>query len=380
MNKVLFIGELRFGVQNGYFSRQEQIIRQSLQIGEVDIINLGDDVPSTRNWLASKGFKARVVSGHKISFLRYLFRFWYICNTFFCNKLKIYKYWKFFPKISISIFSGASYNTCIYYYLWPTQMIDIKNKIGKNIVDTGDVMGDRHSRIGVRRWITIDPLTEEKIIKSKKFTCIAISPNDSNEFFQLYGKKSPVLPYCGSFPISKDPTSPVLNLGYLGAKNNFSEDLVELLLSTSIIDKLAKKKIGIILGGTFCNHISESKKNDLISNGVKILGKVSNVSEFYDQVSMVLNLTGPSTGAKIKSVESLCYGKFLIATEYGVDRFTQKHFDESIFSVNWPLDENQLTQIILKASSNKKKDNSKDNALAYLRAVDLCFESIFCKE
>ena len=39
VKKVLFVGELRFTSRNGYFSRQEQLIRQLSKIGDLDIIN-----------------------------------------------------------------------------------------------------------------------------------------------------------------------------------------------------------------------------------------------------------------------------------------------------------------------------------------------------
>jgi len=379
VKKVLFVGELRFTSRNGYFSRQEQLIRQLSKIGDLDIINFGDSAPDTENWLASEGLKARVASGGLVTILRCLFRLWYYGNTIFCNKLRIYKYWKFFPRFRISVFSNCKYSHCIYYYLWPTQMVDVKNVVEQKYVDLGDIMGDRHERIGVRRWISINPLIEKSIIHSEKFKAIAISPNDSDECLTLYGKKVPVLPYCGQLPAAKKNDINVKNIGYIGAKNNFSDDLVNVLLTSCLIERLAAKKIMVILAGGFCSHLSERQSHDLIDRGVKIIGKVSSVGEFYEQVSVVLNLTGPSTGAKIKSIEALCYGKSLVATEYGADLFTRNYFRDRVFSAMWPLREEQLSQVIMEAFSQQKLINLKDAPQGYLNAVDHCFIDIFSK-
>tara|TARA_B100001093_G_scaffold520424_1_gene615736 strand:- start:13370 stop:14527 length:1158 start_codon:yes stop_codon:yes gene_type:complete len=380
VKKVLFVGELRFTSRNGYFSRQEQLIRQLSKIGDLDIINLGDSALDTKNWLAGEGLKARVASGWLITILRCLFRLWYNGNTIFCNKLRIYKYWKFFPRFRISVFSNCSYSHCIYYYIWPTQMVDVKNIVDQKYVDLGDIMGDRHKRIGVRRWISINPLIEKSIIQSKIFKAIAITPNDSDECLTLYGKRVPVLPYCSHLPTTETNDVNNTNIGYIGAKNNFSDDLVNLLLTGCLIEHLAAKKIMVTLAGGFCSHLSEQQSHDLIKRGVKIMGKVSSVSDFYKQVSVVLNLTGPSTGAKIKSIEALCYGKSLVATEYGADLFTRNYFRDRIFSAMWPLREEQLTQVIIEAFSKQKHINLKEAPEGYLNAVDNHFIDIFSKE
>lgn len=368
-NHFLFIGELRFDARNGYFSRQEQAIRFLATRGNLDILNLGDTPQKTAQWLVESDIRARVADGWKVSVLRWLFNLWYLTNTVFCNKFQLYRFWKFGPSVSVCLFSGQKYKAAVYYYLWPTQMVKVANDCARQFIDLGDIMADRHARIDTRRWISISPLLEARMIQSCDFTPVAITPNDANECERSYGISPAVVCYSQALPVLRHHVAD-RRVGYIGAKNNFSDDLVDFLIHSKIIKKLADEGIIFVLAGGVCDSISDRQRQDLERLGVTVLGKVSKISEFYDQVVSVVNLTGPSTGAKIKSIEALIHGKSLVTTPYGADTFTRDFFSKNIFSVGWPLNEQELFSMLTRSVRHYSMAHDFDLAKSYISAVE----------
>lgn len=368
-NHFLFIGELRFDARNGYFSRQEQTIRFLATRGNLDILNLGDGPQKTAQWLVENDIRARVADGWKVSVLRWLFNLWYLTNTVLCNKFQLYRFWKFGPSVSVCLFSGQNYKAAVYYYLWPTQMVKVANDCARQFIDLGDIMADRHTRIETRRWISISPRLEARMTQSYDFTPVAITPNDANECARCYGISPAVVCYSQALPVIR-PYVAGRSVGYIGAKNNFSDDLVDFLIHSSIIKRLADEDINFVLAGGVCDSISTRQHQDLVRLGVTILGRVSQISEFYDQVISVVNLTGPSTGAKIKSIEALIHGKNLVTTPYGADTFTREIFSQNIFNVGWPLNEGELFSMLTRSAQNYAVSSDSDLAKHYISAVE----------
>ena len=83
-----------------------------------------------------------------------------------------------------------------------------------------------------------------------------------------------------------------------------------------------------------------------------------------------MNLTGPSTGAKIKSIEALIHGKNLVTTPYGADTFTREIFSQNIFNVGWPLNERELYSMLTRSVQNYAVSQDSDLAKHYILAVE----------
>ena len=252
----------------------------------------------------------------------------------------------------------------VFFYAWVPLLINVKNQAGRSIVDLNDIMANRHLRIKKRRWISFSSKDEKEVISSSQFEPIAITKEDAIEIRNLYNKEVEILPYSIDFA-KKKTAQQGKYVGFLGAKNNFSEDFIDLLVSSSLIETLAERQVKLLIAGNICDYINSNELKSLKSRGVSVIGSIDSIKEFYDKVHTVINLSGPSTGAKIKSIEALMYGKKLISTEFGVDEYTNKYFMKLVYRVAWPLSIEEIIAAILKSS-----EENVDNTSAAIEAYD----------
>jgi len=206
-------------------------------------------------------------------------------------------------------------------------------------------MANRHERINKKTWISLSTKNEKNLLCSANFEPLAITIEDANEFFSLYGIRPKVLPYAPIYDLYKKEIKGEY-IGFLGAKNNFSIDFINLLNDSTLIEDIAVYEKKILLAGTVCSFVDKKILNSLQSRGVKIIGPIDSIFQFYNQVHTVFNLSGPSTGAKIKSIEALMLGKHLISSKFGIDQYTKKYFNNLITIVNWPLQIENLSNAI----------------------------------
>ena len=372
---ALYIADANVNFPNGMLARQAQFLHNLSKSHQVTILNTWASPQMTENWLKENKIQANVINGLTALVSRLHIRAWYYLNIIICNKLRLTKNFMFPFKLNIKILNDNPFNLLVFYYAWTPNLINIKNPCNRILVDTGDVMSNRHERIGKKTWISLSLKDEKDLLCSSGFEPLAITIEDSNEFYSLYGIRPKVLPYMpiNDLKIKEDDGD---YIGFLGAKNNFSIDFIELLNSSSLIEDLAIFGKKILLAGTVCSFVDETTLNSLQSRGVKIIGPVDCISEFYDCVHTVFNLSGPSTGAKIKSIEALMLGKNLISTKFGIDEYSKKYFDNLITIVDWPLHLGKLTNIISNIDDSVSFDAHKYSH-NYSRSVEKKFADLF---
>jgi glycosyltransferase involved in cell wall biosynthesis len=108
-----------------------------------------------------------------------------------------------------------------------------------------------------------------------------------------------------------------LRVGFIGALNS-----VNVLNMRKFLDRFEKYRtiymppqISILVAGDVCLQLRSN------SPAVKLLGRVENVTAFYESIDVVVAPMSFSTGIKIKVGEALSCGKPVVATQNGFDGF-----------------------------------------------------------
>lgn len=372
---ILFVADFRVDNINGNFKRQEQLLQYLCENYHVELLNLGGSCKSTRQFYDRSLPELEVRGGASVIIYRLVYRAWYVLNTLLCNKLQIIGQWYCPRLLPIYPAMGREYKHVIYFYMWNARIFEYAKPRESVVIDLNDVMGNRHERIGARRWISLSFSLEQEIIRSAKFTPVAITDDDADEFNRLYGTKPEVIPYV-EWPAAEVIPSVGAKIGFLGARNNFSEDLVQFLLTSNFCYSLAALGVEFILAGSCCDFLKAEDQKELEKRGVDVIGKVGDARHFYNQVSCVLNLTGPSTGAKIKSIEALCENKKLITTRFGIDSYTHSFFKDVVHFVEWPINETELINAVVAQNSPNVTDREM-RPRSYASAVRGRFDRLF---
>jgi hypothetical protein len=365
---ALYVSPLDVTVRNGMLQRQHQVLASLAERfpSRLDLITLASPPAAVRRWLSNIGIRARVLDGPYVAMARANATVWYAGNVAACNKARLINHFVFPIRTPLPKLLIERYTTIVSFYAWAFLLLGLNRAGSKVVVDLGDVMGERHDRIGARRWISLSAGAERAIVASNA-RCIAISEDDRQEFERLYKRPLPVVPFAHAesqalldLPRQCDRTS----VGFLAARGYQNEVIVRTLSSSDFLEPLASSRIRLVMAGGVCDIISETQRERLLRAGATILGGVSSINEFYSRVGTVLNPVGPSTGVKIKSVEALLAGRLLITTRYGADAALMRAFESRITVVDWPLTPTQLADATIRTLAGAREAPADESAKA----------------
>jgi hypothetical protein len=333
---------MNMGLNNGMMQRQHQMLEAlcALHSGAVDILSLGAAPVAMRQWLLNAGLRARVLGGAYQLFARMNASAWYIGGVILCNKLRWTKRFRFPLLTPLPRAWIKRYNIVVCYYPWAHRLLALERAGRKTIIDMGDVMANRHERIGTRRWITMDARDEGAILESQS-RCVAITEDDAAEFKRIYGVRLPVVsfaPPAHAELITLPPSIGPSRVGFMGAPSYLNEEILRVLAAPEFLNCIAKADIELVVAGGICDTADLRTIDALKGGGAHIVGRVNSTVDFYKEVAVVLNPIGPSTGVKVKSVETLIAGRLLITTRWGADSGLRHAFPEQIAFIEWPID------------------------------------------
>ena len=188
------------------------------------------------------------------------------------------------------------------------------------LIDTHDVMCRRNARFceqGLVHWVDISE-QEEADVLGRFDAVLAIQQGEAEILRNMIGADK-------VFLVSHSPTiDPVpkrfsgpLRFGYLGADNEVNEDAVVWFLKY-VWPELSEKLPGVefCIAGHVCRRLLDHNVP-----GIKFLGRVDSLKEFYGDVDFVINPVRSGGGLKIKNVEALSHGIPLITTTIGAEGF-----------------------------------------------------------
>jgi hypothetical protein len=347
--RVLYISPINMSSRDGMMHLQRQILAALCATygKSVDLLSLGAPAGRARNWLRDAGLSINVLQGFWPWIARLNATLWYGGGVILCNKLRWIDRFYFPLQTPLPRRRIERYDVIVCFYPWAHRLLRLERAGRKVVVCTGDVMADRHERIGARRWISLQSSDERSILESDS-RCLAVSQDDRKEFQRLYGVELPVLQFLPtSYPelISLSSRQKPQRVGYLGAASYVNEQVLLLLSQPAFLECLSRAGIELIVAGGICDTAQPSIIRALKRGGARVLGPIDSALDFYSQITAALNPVGPSTGIKIKSVEALMAGCSLITTRWGADESLQEAFGAQITYIDMPIEPSALAKV-----------------------------------
>lgn len=195
------------------------------------------------------------------------------------------------------------------------------------IVDTHDVLHLRAGQFrehGFQHWIEIS--REEEAMSLAKFdTILAIQPEEAVLFREMAPDCQTVV--CG-YSVENEmvakpprPRNNMLTIGYIGSANASNAHAIESFLENVWRPLQATphaNRIRLVIAGGICNWLDHRQRNaQAATSNVEVLGRVEDLTTFYDRVDVVVNPIEFGTGLKIKNCEAIAFGKPVLTTSQG---------------------------------------------------------------
>ena len=351
--RVLFISPIDMIAKNGMDHGQHQLLSALCSVygDSVDLLSAGASPTKARQWLRNAGIQVNLLRGFFPALVWLNTMLWYGGGVILCNKLRIIDRFYFPIRTPLPRSWIDRYDVIVCYYAWHYCLLKLDRLAEKVIVDTGDVMADRHERIGVRRSISL-ALDDERSVLQSDSRCLAVSQDDIDEFERMYGVRPRLLSFVPSdhaklVQVASGDMPP--RLGFMGAPSYVNEEILRLLSTPTFLNRLRDANIELLIAGGICDTIDQNVLRSLAKSGARVLGRVRSTAEYYAQIAATVNPVGPSTGVKIKSVETLIAGRALITTRWGADSALVAAFPGQVAYVDWPTDPDALADACIAA-------------------------------
>jgi len=358
-SRALYLSPIDMRTNNGMAHGQLQLLKALCSVYEtVDLLSAGASNRQAREWLKNAGLQVNVLEGFYPSLVRLNSILWYGGGVILCNRLRLIDRFCFPIQTPLPQSWIEKYDKIVCYYAWHHRLLRLDRAGEKVVVDTGDVMAERHERTGARRWITLRAADECAVLRSSS-RCIAVSEDDAAEFQRLYGVRPSVLsfvPQCSPELLEVASRERPRRVGFMGAPSYVNEEILRLLASPDFMAYLKEAGIEFVIAGGICETVDRSVLRTLERLGAVILGKVGSTAEYYSQIAATVNPVGPSTGVKIKSVETLVAGRSLITTRWGADRSLAAAFPNQVAFIDWPTEPRILGELCVKVVREEPPD------------------------
>jgi hypothetical protein len=189
------------------------------------------------------------------------------------------------------------------------------------IVDTHDRFANRNKRIresnGHGLWWELTDNQERFLLKRFHYV-LAIQRNEAKLFSScLEGLNTKVVTLDILEPARRQVylTDNSHVVGFIGSQNQHNKEGLECFLEShwdNIRSTMPNAELHV--AGAIYTEIEARK-----IPGVRFLGRVDSLAEFYDSCAFCINPCLTGSGLKIKSVESLAYGKPLVTSSEGAE-------------------------------------------------------------
>ena len=378
--RALFISPIDMFANNGMACGQHQLLSALCSVygNSVDLLSARAPLTRARKWLQSAGIQVNLLRGFFPTLVRWNTSLWYGGGVILCNKLRLIDRFYFPIRTPLPQSWIDHYDVIVCYYAWHYCLLKLSRAAEKVIVDTGDVMADRHERIGVRRWISLASDDERSVLQSGS-QCLAVSQDDIDEFERKYGVRPKLLSFVPPdhaklIQLASGDMPP--KLGFLGAPSYVNEEILRFLSTPAFMNRLRNANVELLIAGGICDTIERSVLDSLAMSGARILGRVRSTAEYYAQIAATVNPVGPSTGVKIKSVETLIAGRGLITTRWGADSALATAFPGQVTYIDWPMDPDALANACITAVRSARPENSAAAEAYVLNATRQLQESL----
>jgi glycosyltransferase involved in cell wall biosynthesis len=184
----------------------------------------------------------------------------------------------------------------------------------KKILDTHDSFSDRKQKLEEKGisdyWFSLDQAQEAAGLR-RSDAVLAIQAEEA-AFFRTITNNSIDVHVVGHFarPVSIPWSShSALKIGYVGSENPINIKSFHWFLKEvwpGVLD--AAPACRLLVAGSICRHLPTTAS-------VELIGEISDLADFHSQCLLSINPMLGGTGLKIKTIESLAFGRAVVGTE-----------------------------------------------------------------
>lgn len=199
-----------------------------------------------------------------------------------------------------------SFDLCIVNYFFLTKLFD-KVKFPKTALSTHDSFSYRDLLTGDKGTMSLTPNEEAKAMQRCNYI-FALQEEEKNYFAHL-SPNSKVLNVYGRFEYQDTPVTANHNLLFLGSGINYNTSALRHFI-TDIFPHIRAKynDAQLLIGGSVCNTLADLGTRE----GVVLKGFVDQPIDLYRMGDVAINPVSQGTGLKIKTFESIAYGKLTL--------------------------------------------------------------------
>jgi hypothetical protein len=193
-------------------------------------------------------------------------------------------------------------------YIWLSKLLThINAKI--KVLDTHDVFSYKYEKTGLR-WFSTSANEESKALSRADYI-VAVQENEGTYLQQLTTKK--VVVTYRPFPYKRTDLCSNDNVLFFSGNNKHNVDGINKFIN-EVFEKLKAKIPGVklLIGGGICDGFNTSDKQ------IVLLGKFSQIEDFYKQGDIVINPVYQGTGLKVKTFEALSLQKILVTHPHNI--------------------------------------------------------------
>ena len=194
------------------------------------------------------------------------------------------------------------------------------------IIDTHDLLSNRNQQFEQRghgHWLKISAEEESQVL-AKFDTVIAIQRHEAELMQSMAPTTRTVVVghHARDSQIAQrkradSSASQKFALGYIASVNASNVDAIERFLEEIWSPIAENEAVELVVAGAICEAIAlrVDQLNAQTRGTVRLLGKVDEVIDFYEEIDVAINPVRFGTGLKIKTVEALSHGVPVLTTE-----------------------------------------------------------------
>lgn len=210
-----------------------------------------------------------------------------------------------------------TFDAIIIQYMRLSKLLPAIN-IPRKAIYTHDVFAYKDIRTGGVFYETCDAHQEAKALQ--RCPNIFAIQEEEAAYYKMISPKSNIFTVYSNYAFHEQPLTRNKNILFLASRMDFNYNGIKWFLDNvwnkfSTIDPYAK----LLIAGTVCENIKAEEYQN-----IKLLGRIDSLDEFYKQGDIVINPVYQGTGLKIKTFESLSYGKITIVHPHSTNGIFQR--------------------------------------------------------
>lgn len=258
-------------------------------------------------------------------------------------------------------------------YVWMSRLY--RTSIPHKALYTHDVFSNRAERVNIKNyaWRTFTVAQEAKGIR-RFDNVLAIQSNEAI-YFRYLSPGSRVRTVYSPVEFNRQPLMLNHNILFFSGAGDLNISGLDWFVKEVfpiILEKMPQARL--VIGGDICKSLAGRYTNP----NIQLVGRVENPADFYKLGDIVINPVFQGTGLKIKTLEAISYGKYIVAQPHSVEGMfsgSEQPYDVA----HQPIDfaEKIITAITNERILSHRVNISHDYIQAYNKYIRNIYEEIF---